>query len=653
MCGIYGSIGADYHGDPGARLAHRGPDGRGERRWSSRPGPAVLLGHRRLAILDLRPEAGQPMGSSDGRFWLTFNGEIYNYRALRSELARLGYSFRTESDTEVLLHGFAAWGEGLLPRLEGMFAFAIWDEQQSCLWLVRDRLGKKPIFYHLNADHLVFGSEIKALLEFPAVPREPDPIALDHFLSYFYFPYPLTAFRGIAKLGPASWMRVELTPQGGLRWRQGRYWNPIEAAASAQPLSVADALDRTREALTLAVQKRLISDVPLGAFLSGGLDSSSIVGLAASCIGQPLATFSISFPGNAYYDETAVASEVAARFARLHTVLPVDLSSAEWLPTVVRHFDEPFGNPTAILQYQLTRAVRPHVTVALSGDGGDETFLGYHRYQGARWAERYRQLPAFLTGGLAAAARSMPEATSGWQTPRRAREFLEYGALPIEEAYLNWVGYFSAKDKQALYTPEWRRGWTGVDPGDFLRGLFAEAAALPTLNRLSYVDLFSFLCCNVLEYSDRMSMANSVEVRCPFTDHALVELLLGQPPDLKLHGGVSKGLLRLLAQPLLPTAVTRGKKRGFSPPLERWMEVELGPILAVWLGRERLERRGMLQPAAVEAMIAAHQSGRRDNSVRLWGLLALEAWFSLYFDGASEAALGQEIQAAAAVSASG
>ncbi|HXR98595.1 MAG TPA: asparagine synthase (glutamine-hydrolyzing) [Terriglobales bacterium] len=645
MCGIYGNIAAKYSSDPAELLAHRGPDGHGARQFRASPlGPTVTLGHRRLAILDLSAAATQPMANEDETLWVTFNGEIYNFQELRYKLQQAGHEFRSQSDTEVLLHGYEEWGEALLNRLDGMFAFALWDSGRSRLWLARDRLGKKPLFYYLDNRHLVFGSEIKAVLAASVVPRDPDPEGLDHFLTYFYFPHPRTAFRDIHKLPPGSSLRITIAPDGTLTQQSNRYWDPIESACRQPRLDTAEASSQTRALLCEAIQKRLVSDVPLGAFLSGGLDSSSIVALAATDIHRPLSAFSISFPGNSHYDETTLASTVAQQHAQNHTLLPVMFSAAEWLPKVVRHFDEPFGNPTAVLQYHLTRAVRPHVTVALSGDGGDEAFLGYYRYQGAQWAERYRRLPGMLTSTLRFASTLMPEAANGWHTPRRAREFLEFGGLPEVDTYLRWIGYFGAEQKSKLYTPAWRSSLNGCDPSQFLRHLYSQAAPLDGVNRLSYVDLLSFLCCNVLEYSDRMSMANSVEVRCPFTDPALVEMALGLPVAAKLHSGRGKWPLRQAVTNCLPAAILNHRKQGFSPPLERWMSTELRPLLDKWLGPKAIERRGMFQPNAIASLRRAHESGRRDNSVHLWGLLALEAWFRIYFDGVSEAELRSEIR---------
>src|SRR6185437_16195590 len=583
MCGIWGSINADFVTDPGRLLAHRGPDGQHQRRLPT-PGGDLILGHRRLAIVDLSAAGIQPMGDPQGNLWVTFNGEIYNFIQLRAQLAGLGYAFRSQTDTEVLLHGYAAWGDDLWPRLHGMFALALWDAVHQRLTLVRDRIGKKPLFYYLDAARLAFGSEIKAVLAARGVPREMNPTGLDHFLTYFYFPHPHTAFRGIAKLPPATWMRIEFAPDGTLRSRQSRYWNALAAAAARPTLDGEQAAECVRHELTEAVRRRLISDVPLGAFLSGGLDSSAIVALSAAELAHPLDAFSLSFPNHRRYDESARAAEVARRYARQHFVLPVQSAIAQWLPKVIRHFDEPFGNPTALLQYQLTRLAKPHLSVALSGDGGDELFLGYYRYRGAHWSARYRALPQPAVRAGRRLAALLPESTSGWHAPRRLREFLEFGGLPEAEAYAHWVGYFTADEKLGLYTPEFRRQVQGSTPEQFLRDLFHDARNLDAPTRLSYVDLCSFLSCNVLEYSDRMSMANSVEVRCPFADHSLAELCLAMPAATKIPAGESKGLLRQALAHHLPASVLKHSKQGFSPPLERWMRHDLQTLLDRWLG---------------------------------------------------------------------
>jgi asparagine synthase (glutamine-hydrolysing) len=376
-----------------------------------------------------------------------------------------------------------------------------------------------------------------------------------------------------------------------------------------------------------------MSDVPLGVFLSGGLDSGTITALAAKNSSQAVKTFSIGFRNSPFFDEIEVANQVSSRFRTDHRVLQVDARCAEYVGTVVRHFDEPFGNPTAILEYLLTKHMREHVTVALSGDGGDEAFGGYVRYAGASWAEKYRSLPSFLTRGLLSRmSRLLHDDTEGRHGYRRVREFLESAWMPQQEMYLQWVGYFSADEKRAMYTAEFANQVIGRDSGDFLRELFERGKALDPLNRLGYVDMASFLSGNCLEYGDRMSMANSLEVRCPFTDHHVLEFGLSIPFALKYRRGQTKWIVRQAMKGILPDAVLQRKKRGFNPPMPEWITRELRPLISSLLSRQAIERRGIFRPEAIDKILQDHFRGTRDNGVKIWGLLMLELWYQMYID---------------------
>ncbi len=605
-----------------ATLAHRGPDGDGY--FST---PEASLGHRRLAIIDLRGGA-QPITTPDGRFTLIFNGEIYNFRALRSELESLGEQFRTQSDTEVLLHAFARWGRDALDRLRGMFAFAVWDRDRRALFLARDRLGLKPLYYSTGPrGQLLFASEIAALLEHPEISRRLDAQAVDDYLAYLYIPAPRTIFAAIRELPPAHW----------LEWRDGtlrieHYWDALPEPREAPEQQLTDELLAT---LDEAVRLRMISDVPLGAFLSGGMDSSSIVALMARATREPVRTFSLGFrAGEERYSELEFARLVASRYATEHRELEIQPQCANLLPRMVEHFGQPFGNPTALLVNQLSELSRQHVTVALAGDAGDEVFLGYPRYAGVRLRGRLDRMPFPARRALAWFSSSIAENSNGNHVRRRAREFLSTAAQPWQQAYAGWVGYFSAPMRESLYAHGFRSQLEGYRAEQFLEAQFARVRHAAPLDQASYVDLHTFLPFNLLAYGDRMSMAHSLEVRLPFTDHKLVEFAMRLPAHMKLRGRESKYLLRRAVGSLLPPEILTRAKLGLNPPLGLWLRGELVPLLDRYLSPRAVAQRGWFEPQAVAQLLTDFRAGRRDYSLHLWSLLVLEQWCQRYLDGA-------------------
>lgn len=604
-------------------LAHRGPDGEGF--LSS---PEVSFGHRRLAIIDL-PGGRQPMTSADGRCTIVFNGEIYNYRELRRELEATGTAFRTRSDTEVLVEAWARWGTAALERLRGMFAFAVWDHSERSLTLVRDRLGVKPLYYARVGARLLFASEIKALLRHPHVTHGLNAAAVEDFLTYLYIPAPRTIFEGIEELPPAHW----------LRWQDGNvalgcYWDarPRPAEEITAPDEARNA-EELRAVLGEAVRLRLESDVPLGAFLSGGIDSSSIVALMSRASAEPVRSFSLGFgAGEEHYTELEYARLVSARYGTQHRELEIRPQCAELLPRMVALFDEPFGNPTALLVYALAELTRRHVTVALAGDAGDEIFLGYPRHLGVRLRKFFDSVPRPLRQAAAALAERIPEGTDGFHQRRRLREFLSSGGDTWQRAYTGWVSYFSPEMRAELYTPEFRAQVGDHRGEEFLDGLFARVAACHPLDQASYVDLHSFLPYNLLEYGDRMSMAHALELRLPYTDHRVVEFALRLPPTEKLRGRTGKHVLREAMRPLLPAEILERPKLGLNPPLGIWLQRELAPLVNRYLSRKSVERRGWFEPAAVDRLVSEFHAGRRDYSLHIWALLVLEEWCRQYLD---------------------
>jgi asparagine synthase (glutamine-hydrolysing) len=638
MCGIFGQIGNSPADEKcGLELQHRGPDDGGLKYFAlSDASVWVSLQHRRLSIIDLSSAGHQPMCNEDESVWIIFNGEIYNFQELRAQLVAAGHQFRSHTDTEVIVHGYEEWGSEVVSKLRGMFAFALWDHRHRRMLLATDHLGKKPLFYSHDGRKFVFASEIKAILK-AGVPAELDPVALHDYLTYLYFPYPSTAFKHVRKMAPGSAMEILVAPDGDLRQRVWKYWDAAETAGSPLQLSDDDMIDRARELMEESVKLRMVSDVPLGLFLSGGLDSSAITAFAARNSAEQVKTFTIGFENSKFYDEQAVAKLVAEKFNTEHHLLQADEACAAYMTKVVQHFDEPFGNPTAILEYIITKQMRKHVTVAISGDGGDELFGGYVRYAGAALARKYRHLPQFITKGLVARLSGfLNDATDGRHGFRRVREFAQSAWQAEEDMYIDWVGYFSESEKRELYAPAFAASVGARDSGEFLRQFFRRGAKLEPTSRLGYVDSASFLACNCLEYADRMSMANSLEVRAPFTDYRLLEFAMQVPQRMKVRGATTKWITRQAMRDILPREVLTKKKMGFNPPLPQWINGELKPVIREFLSPAAVERRGMFRPDAVQKLLRDHQENRRDNGLKIWALLMIEVWQRMYFDKQSE-----------------
>ncbi len=623
MCGIVGGTGDQRHWIEAATrsLRHRGPD-----RWSVYAPSDVQLGHARLAVIDLSEAADQPMFSADGSAAIVFNGEFYNFQDERERLLQAGQRFHTQSDTEVLLRLYEIEGDACLSRLNGMFAFAIWDARAGRLLLARDRLGEKPLYYTRLADgNVLFASEIKALLLHPAISRQLDICALEDYLTYLYIPAPRTAFSGISKVLPGE----------RLVWRQGqltheRYWRLPETISS--PRGDEGALASEIEGLLRhSVRQRLIADVPVGIFLSGGIDSSSIVALAAET-GSRLKTFTVTFGDEGgRYDERSAARRVARRYGTEHHEFCVSGACTDRLPEIVRHFDQPFGNPTALLAYEMSRITRDHVTVVLGGDGADEVFGGYPRYRGIRWATRYRLVPPQIRAATARFATLLPESKSGFHSLRRAKEFLAGTMLPWEQMYVEWISYFTPSLKQRLFSPALRASLSDYQSERFVHGLLGSNHE-PFLDRAIRCDLQSFLPENILEYGDKMSMAHGLELRLPMLDPALVGMLSSLPASQKLRGGTPKRLLKRAMASRLPAWVLRRRKIGFNPPMGIWIERELRHKTAEYLSESQIRRRGYFDPDTVATMQRLHRSGRRDYSLHLWALLVFEEWHRQYLD---------------------
>lgn len=615
MCGIAGSTRTETAVLAAmlSRLRHRGPDSQGVD-LEHEGGPGFC--HTRLAVIDLSAAGAQPMASACGRWLLVYNGEIYNYRTLRASLEASGHTFCSGSDTEVLLSLLAREGTACLSRLAGMFAFALWDRERKELLLVRDRLGVKPLVYApLGDGQLAFASEIRALEVHPGVDLTLDREALSDYLACLYVPAPATLYRGIRKLPPGHL----------LRWRNGRfgierYWSP--AVAGTRSPDFAEAVEELTPLVRQAVVERMVADVPVGCFLSGGIDSSVIAAVMAdeaARLGAPrIRTFTMTFTDGAY-DERGAAADVAARVGSVHAELPASADLVSLMDDCLVAFGEPFGNPTALLVHDLSRKAREHVTVALVGDGGDEVFAGYPRYHGGRLARQYRRLPGWLREGIIApAAGLIPESSKGRHGWRRAREFLAGANLPDDAMYASWVEYFD---------PEERRALLGSDspPRRPIAEAYGTTPSRDVLDAMQQTDLLTFLPGNILAYGDAMSMRHALELRHPLLDHRLLEAVQTVASGVRFQGGL-KALLKGVARRFLPEEVIRRPKRGFNPPMGVWLKRELAPLVAERLTPDTLAAMGLAW-APVERMLAEHRQGRRDHALKIWALIVLDAWY--------------------------
>ena len=629
MCGIAGYIGPEAPGLLPAMLRvlkHRGPDDTG-----SYEEPGVGLGMTRLAIIDL--DGGrQPMTNEDGRLWIVFNGEIYNYRELRRDLEAKGHRFRSQSDTEVILHLFEEDGERCVDRLRGMFAFAIWDTRRQSLFLARDRMGKKPLFYWHCRGLFLFASEIKALLLHRPVSRTLDYEGFHHYLAFGYTPAGCSIFAEISKLPPAH---TGILSDGVLNLH--RYWTlPNDHPAEGPGPSFDDAAARVRHVLKEAVRVRLESDVPLGVFLSGGIDSSVIVASMRDVTSRRIATFSIGFGQAApSYDELPYARMVAQRFETDHHEEILEPKVADLLPTIVHHFDEPFADSSAIPTFIVSQATARHVKVALSGIGGDESFGGYPRYLGVRLSEAYRRVPRWLgtvTGGMAIRLARDSEASVNWAD--WVRRFVTGAHRPMPDRYIGWVRFFGEADLARLATPALRELWKR-DVEAVHRHVFRPRHHHDPMEGAFRIDLGTYLPDDLLVMADRMSMAHSLELRAPFCDHHVIEESLDLPPKIKVPGIRLKGLLKSAFADVLPREVLSHRKQGFMVPLGRWLRTDLRDLLDDLLSPERIRGRGLFDPAFVEALKQEHLCGARSHSDRLWTLMITELWMRQYLDGSA------------------
>ena len=611
-----------------APLRHRGPDDEGV--WSD---GIAGLAHARLSIIDVSPAAHQPMPSADGSVWITYNGEVYNFAEIRRELSALGYGFRSRSDTEVIVNGWHAWGPGIFPRLRGMFALGLWDRRVRRLVLARDRLGKKPLYWARTGSGLVFGSEIKALLTWPDLRREPDLDAIDRFLTFQYVPAPMTAFAGINKLPAAHYLIIELDQDSRFYSSEPiGYWELPRSVARNLRRKPAELRGELVERLQEAVRLRLISDVPLGAFLSGGVDSSAVVAMMSRCLGGPVKTFSIGF-ADKHYDERHYARMVAQRYGTDHRELVVEPDAVSVLPRLVWHYGEPFADPSAIPTWYVSEMARRDVTVALTGDGGDECFLGYGRYKAMHWLGQMDHLPRAGRLGIARLIEMAPSALQRRFKLRRIRTALMAPASSPADRYLPTLAFFGDDDKEAGYGAA-MESYLGRPAATLVAPYFDDAASLAAgANR---ADIHTYLPDDLMVKIDVAGMAHGLEARSPLLDHELMEWAAALPAAVRMRRGVLKALFKSAMKPYLPRPVLYRPKRGFGCPIDRWFRAELKEMAYDTLLSQSAQQRGLFRPGYVGGLLDQHCSYRADHQNRLWALLMLESWFRMWIDGPAD-----------------
>jgi len=633
MCGIYGYMSFGPTGAPpesllgrmGQVLYHRGPDDRGHF-----VGRGVGLGMRRLSIIDV---AGghQPIANEDETVWLVLNGEIYNFQGLRKELEQKGHRFRTRTDTEVIVHLYEEEGPEFFKRLRGMFGLALWDVKRERLILGRDRIGEKPLYLRRDPGGLLFASELKAILQVEGVPRRLNLAALQEYLALGYVPAPLTMLEGIEKVLPGHYLVIE---KG--RIEDHEYWDvPF---GHVETRSEQEWIECIREKLLETVKSQLVSDVPLGAFLSGGIDSSTIVAAIARLTGQAVKTYSIGYEGeHSYYNELPYAKLVAQAFRTDHHEIIVRPQVSELLPKLIWHLDEPIADSACLTTYLVSRLARESVTVILSGVGGDELFGGYRRYLGGGVRRWYKLLPGPVRKKLLPALfKHVPkDRNTAWKDyARYAAAFVKTAEQDPAARYMSYVTLLSPQVQRTLLRSE-VSGNSGENDAaaEALRKYFARCTEADDLSRIIYADLKTSLPDDLLALTDRMSMAASIECRAPFVDYQLVELASRMPSSLKLRGLTMKYLLKKAVVPWLPREVIERKKRGFGAPVGAWLRHDLQPLIHEMLSEDQVRRRGLFHWPAIQSILEAHQTQRADHTDHVFALITLETWCRIYLDG--------------------
>lgn len=630
MCGIAGLVDFDGRHAPESlvramctAMCHRGPDDEGVMSIPGQPAPhepRAILGNRRLSIIDV---AGghQPIGNEDGSIWVVQNGEIYNFQELRARLERSGHTFATNSDTEILVHMYEELGDEFVRELDGMFALALWDDRRKRLLLARDRFGKKPLLYAEAGGRLWFGSEFQAILADPAVRRDIDYDALDEYLSFMSIPAPLTIYRQIRKVPPAS-----ILVRDAKGTHVSRYWS-LQYLPKLE-IDEHEAAREVRRLLTEAVRKRLISEVPLGAFLSGGVDSSAVVAIMAGLIGDRVKTFAIGFDDRRF-NELPHARRIAEKYGCDHHEFEVKPHAIEVVSTLVKHYGEPYADSSAIPSFYLAKLTRQHVTVALNGDGGDEAFAGYGWHRGSRLAETWQRVPSALRGVAEQIASGLaPLSNNRRSTIARLSRFMSAASGPRAARYRHWLSVFTTDLKAEMYAAPRPR------PADPIAAIFAAAPSLDAVDAMLRADVEWYLPTDLLVKMDIATMANSLEARSPFLDWRLTEFAARLPSHFKVRGSTSKYILKKAIADLVPGDNMHRPKQGFAVPVGPWFRGELKDFLADHVLGSTFQSRGLFKPAAVQKLFDDHQRGAGDHAHHLWTLLMLELWFREFIDHA-------------------
>jgi asparagine synthase (glutamine-hydrolysing) len=633
MCGIVGfiTLKADNIPDDGLlrqmreSLSHRGPDDKGEYvRPIDDGGPFVYLGHRRLSIIDLGG-GHQPLSNEDGTVWVVFNGEIYNFRELRGELEARGHRFQTYSDTEVIAHSYEEYGEECFRQFNGMFGIGIWDERRRRLLLARDRLGKKPLYYCLMNETFIFASELKGILTYPNFRRKVNPLSLMKYLFYEFVPSPHTIFDEAKKLPSASYL---IWQRGSVEVKE--YWSPLCLGRMGESISESEAEVRMMELLKQAVRRRLISDVPLGVFLSGGIDSSAITALAQNEVSGKVKTFSIGFEDPSF-DESKYASQVSQFLGTEHyeqQMTPADLLHI--VPNLPDILDEPMADASILPTYLLSKFTREYVTVALGGDGGDELFAGYPTYLAHKFARQYERFSGNLHPAIHFLGNLLPVSDNNISFDFKVKKFLSGIGYPDGIRNSIWLGSFTFPGIEKVVSSEILNHFDRIRLVEEISS-YEETFPIKDLTTLlQYLDLKLYLQESILVKVDRASMACSLEVRAPFLDYELVEFVMGLPAELKLKGFTSKYVLKKAMKPLLPKEVIERKKKGFGVPIAKWVKGPLRELFEELLSPDRIRREGFLNPEYVTTLLQDHLMNKKDNRKQLWTLLVWELWVSRY-----------------------
>ena len=610
-------------------IRHRGPDDVGYYINKN-----VGLGMRRLSIIDLE-KGHQPISNEDNSVWVVFNGEIYNFLELRKELVAKNHIFRTKTDTEVIVHLYEDYGEECVKKLRGMFAFALWDQKEQKLFIARDRIGQKPLYYSTLNNSLIFGSELKTILQDPKIEKRINREALDDYLTCGFVPSPKTIFEGINKLPPAHY----LTCKNG-QVKSTRYWSvKYNSNEKKEEIFYTEQLE---ELIREAVRLRLVSDVPLGAFLSGGLDSSLIVALMSDIWNNPVKTFAIGYKENSY-NELQYARIVADHFGTNHHELEVECEVENILPKLVRHFDEPFADAAAIPNYYVSRMAKKDVTVSLSGDAADELFGGYRRYQSRKITSYFNHIPRWARVNLIEKlVKLFPESDAyyGKSTIKKLKRFIEYSRLIDNDPSNSWLPFFSEEEKDNLYNRSSKSDLKSYK-SEYIKDYFSaskfhtnsDKKIQDPISQMMWVDLMTSLPEDMLTRVDRMSMANSLEVRSPLLDHKIVEFMATVPTGLKLKGLTSKYILKKTVEHLLPKQILHRSKQGFVVPIASWLKNDLKPYVGDLLLSETSRSSDYFNQAYIKQLVNDHQNGRRDNKNKIWALLVFEVWYRTFMDG--------------------